>query len=578
MPEMPASGEAAAERAEPDGLPWGPQPAYMVAVDQLTAHPGNVREDLDLTPQFLASVAETGVRIPLLVTPHETGGYLVIEGHRRLAAAVRAGLPEVPCILDAGRADDQAGQFLDMVVANSDSHRRNFAPVEEAAALFAAHEAGASRTRIRKTTGRKAEDIKTALAVGKMSAETRAAAGDLAAQLTLDELALLAEFDGDEVAVAMILEALRRGLTVEYVAERIRQDRAEAAHHEQLVAELEAAGITVTEGPPDGAAQLAGLVHDGEDLTPEAHAGCPGRGAYFHSWNLEHPVHYCAAPAEHGHTVRTFGPPPAAGNDAEGADPAAPSALPDGPAADAPPDPGRRLVIEGNKAWGAAAEVRRRWLPQLFARRAAPREVARFVAGQLLTMPEPLRLGLAAAPGSPLFTDVTGLHADQAADGCDTCPAVRLPLLMLAPIAAAYEAAMAGTEAARSTWRADRYSPCPRPDAGRYLAFLASIGYHLTVIEQAVADGVPYAGDIPPEPIPGDHHDHGDHGGDAADVNGICRADDDASGESEAAAEGGAGQDGADEASRDDNAAGGDCEHAAPEGGDGLDGAPFEAA
>ena len=547
----------------------------MIGVDQLTAHPGNVREDLDLTPQFLASVAETGVRIPLLVTSHDEGGFLVIEGHRRLAAAVQAGQAEVPCVLDPGRAGDQAGQFLDMVVANSDGHRRNFAPVEEAAALFAAHEAGASRTRIAKSTGRKAEDIKTALAAGKMSAETRAAAGDLAAQLSLDDLALLAEFDGDDEAVGTVLEALRRGLTVEYVAERIRQDRAEAAQHEQLVAELEAAGVTVTEGLPDGAARLAGLVHHGEDLTPEAHAGCPGRGAYFHSWNLAHPVHYCAAPAEHGHTVRTFGPPPGAGSDAEDADAAAPSARPDGPAADVPPDPGRRLVIEGNKAWTAAAEVRRRWLPQLFARRAAPREVARFVAGQLLTMPEPLRIGLATAPGSPLFTDVTGLHADQAAEGCDTCPAVRLPLLILAPIAAAYEAAMSGTEAARSTWRADRYNPCPRPAAGRYLAFLASIGYHLTVIEQAVADGVPYAGDIPPEPIPGDHHDHG---ADAADVNGICRADDDASGETEAAAEGGAGQDGADETSRDDNAPGGDGEYAAPEGGDGLDGAPSEAA
>ncbi len=567
MPEMPASGEAATEVAGPDGLPpWGPQPAYMVAVDQLTAHPGNVREDLDLTPQFLASVAETGVRIPLLVTPHEAGGFLVIEGHRRLAAAVQAGLAELPCVLDAGRAGDQAGQFLDMVVANSDGHRRNFAPVEEAAALFAAHEAGASRTRIRKSTGRKAEEIKTALAAGKMPAGTRAAAGDLAAQLTLDDLALLAEFDGDEAAVAMVLEALRRGLTVEYVAERIRQDRAEVAQHEQLVADLEAAGITVTDGLPDGAARLAGLVHDGADLTPETHASCPGRGAYFHSWNLEHPVHYCASPAGNGHTVRTFGPPPAGGNDAEDAGPA-PSPVPDDPSADAPPDPGRRLVIEGNKAWTAAAEVRRRWLPQLFARRAAPREVARFVAGQLLTMPEPLRLGLAAAPASPLFTDVTGLHADQAADGCDTCPAVRLPLLMLAPIAAAYEAAMSGTEAARSTWRADRYSPCPRPDAGRYLAFLASIGYHLSVIEQAVADGVPYAGDTPAEPIPGED-----------DADAASRADDDAPGENkDVGAEGGHGQNGADETSRADDAQGG-SEDAAPEGGNGQDDMPSEAA
>ncbi len=567
MPETPASGQAATEVAEPDGLPWGPQPAYMIAVDQLTAHPGNVREDPDLTPQFLASVAETGVRIPLLITPHDDESFLVIEGHRRLAAAVQAGLAEVPCVLDPGRAGDAAGQFLDMVVANSDGHRRNFAPVEEAAALFAAHEAGASRTRIRKSTGRKAEDIKTALAAGKMSGETRAAAGDLAAQLTLDELALLAEFDGDDEAVATVLEALRRGLTAEYVAERIRQDRAEAAQHEHLVAELEAAGITVTDGLADGAARLAGLLHDGEDLTPEAHAGCPGRGAYFQSWNLAHPVHYCASPAEHGHTVRTFGPPPGGGENGGAA--AAPSPLPDDPADDAPPDPGRRLVIEGNKAWAAAAEVRRRWLPQLFARRAAPRQVARFVAGQLLTMPEPLPLGLAATPVSPVFTDVTGLHADQAAGGCDTCPAVRLPLLMLAPIAAAYEGAMSGTEASRGTWRADRYSPCPRPDAGRYLAFLASIGYHLSVIEQAVADGVPYTGDTPAEPIPGDP------GADA----GISRTGDDAPGEGEdTAAEGGDSQNGAGETSRDDDDAHGGSQDAAPEGGDGPDGASSEAA
>ncbi|HUZ54415.1 MAG TPA: ParB N-terminal domain-containing protein, partial [Streptosporangiaceae bacterium] len=96
MSEPAASGQVVAEGAEPDGSPESPQPPSMVSVDQLTAHPGNVREDLDLTPEFLASVADTGVRIPLLVTPHDGGGFLVIEGHRRLAAAVQAGLAEVP--------------------------------------------------------------------------------------------------------------------------------------------------------------------------------------------------------------------------------------------------------------------------------------------------------------------------------------------------------------------------------------------------------------------------------------------------------------------------------------------------
>ena len=69
----------------------------MIAVSDLVAHPGNVREDLELTAEFCASIASAGVRIPLLVTPVEGGGYRVIEGHRRLAAAVKAGLEAVPC-------------------------------------------------------------------------------------------------------------------------------------------------------------------------------------------------------------------------------------------------------------------------------------------------------------------------------------------------------------------------------------------------------------------------------------------------------------------------------------------------
>jgi hypothetical protein len=47
----------------------------------------------------------------------------------------------------------------------------------------------------------------------------------------------------------------------------------------------------------------------------------------------------------------------------------------------------------------------------------------------------------------------------------------------------------------KNTWRTDRYSPCPRNEAGRYLNFLAGLGYQLSGIEQAVADGTPYTGE-----------------------------------------------------------------------------------
>jgi ParB family chromosome partitioning protein len=471
----------------------------MIGVAQLAAHPGNVRQDLDLTPEFLASVAEMGVRMPLLITREATGGLRVLEGHRRLAAAVKAGLAEVPCVLDAERSGDEASQFLDMLVANSGGYRKNFTPVEEAAALFAAHEAGASRTRIRKSTGRKADEVKTALAVGGMSEQAREAAGELASQLTLDQLALLAEFDGDPAAVEQIVTALRHGYGVEYVAERIRQDQAEAAEHKQLRAGLEAAATPITDDLPEGAVRLTVLVHDQDDLTPETHAACPGRGVFFPTWSKLHPVHYCTNPSAHGHAVRSL---LLHSGSSDSADAAAAAVQPD-PPVDEPPDPGRRLVIEGNKAWKAASEVRKRWLGNVFARRSAPREAAPFVARQLLTMPDPVRSGLAGAPGRELLSQITGRTAAGWLEACDTTPATQLPLLMLAPVVTAYEAAMTEGEG-KNTWRTDRYSPCPRREAGAYLTFLASIGYPLSAIEQALADGVPYTGDLPAGPVLGD--------------------------------------------------------------------------
>jgi len=45
-PSWPAAGEPGRRSSQPDGLAWGPQPAYMVAVGPAPAHPGNVREDL----------------------------------------------------------------------------------------------------------------------------------------------------------------------------------------------------------------------------------------------------------------------------------------------------------------------------------------------------------------------------------------------------------------------------------------------------------------------------------------------------------------------------------------------------
>src|SRR6266851_299166 len=432
----PTADHAAGAQAEPGSIAARP----VIAVALLTAHPGNVRRDLALSAEFVASVEANGVLVPLRVTHDPGGGYRVIDGHRRLAAAVKTGLAEVPADLAEDRAADEPGQYLDMWTAHR--HRAPLTVIEEADALFAAHEAGATKARIRKSTGLKTPQVGAALAAARLSGDTRETVEALPQEMTLEDLAIFAEFDGDGEAIVRLTDTARWGGSLEHQAELLRQERAARAEHERLRTELTNVGVTVTDTLPPGAELLTALRHDGEDLTPESHAGCPGQSAFFRSYDPTTPVHYCADPDTHGHTVRgsdTDGAATeasAAGAPSPGGTPGAP-----GPGGHDPgsPDPARRQVIEGNRAWKAAAEVRRRWLAaHLFARRTAPRETAAFIARQLLSMPDPLRQGLAAAHSRLLFSEITGQHADRWVEACNSTPAARLPLLMLAPLATAY--------------------------------------------------------------------------------------------------------------------------------------------
>ena len=111
---------------------------------------------------------------------------------------------------------------------------------------------------------------------------------DLDEQLTLDELAVLAEFDGDGDAIARLTLAASCG-TLEHEAELLRQARTEQAEHDRIRAELESAGFAVTEILPPNGQHLSVLCHDGEDLTPESHAACPGRGRVLPLLRPAHP-------------------------------------------------------------------------------------------------------------------------------------------------------------------------------------------------------------------------------------------------------------------------------------------------
>lgn len=188
--QPPAAGEQPETTASP-ASDTGTMSLILVPVAELTTHPGNVRSDLHLDDAFVSSITESGILVPLRITVN--GQQMVlIDGHRRLAAAIKAGHAEVPCHIAADRADDLAGQYLDMVVTSH--HREPLTALEEADALFAAQQAGAASTRIRKATGMSGQQVKKALTAASLSGESRATVS-AAGALRLDELAVLAEFD-----------------------------------------------------------------------------------------------------------------------------------------------------------------------------------------------------------------------------------------------------------------------------------------------------------------------------------------------------------------------------------------------
>lgn len=75
---------------------------------------------------LVVSIREVGILEPLLVMPHEDGGFEIVAGHRRLKAARIAGFPGAPCIV----VDDPAS--ADAVKIHENIEREDLAPSDEA--------------------------------------------------------------------------------------------------------------------------------------------------------------------------------------------------------------------------------------------------------------------------------------------------------------------------------------------------------------------------------------------------------------------------------------------------------------
>lgn len=90
-------------------------------------HPFKVKDDDEMNT-LIESIQTQGVLSPLIVRPIEdTDKYEVISGHRRLHAAIKAGIAEVPALIYALDRDAAA-----IAVVDSNLHREHILPSEKA--------------------------------------------------------------------------------------------------------------------------------------------------------------------------------------------------------------------------------------------------------------------------------------------------------------------------------------------------------------------------------------------------------------------------------------------------------------
>ena len=105
-----------------------PKTIHIANLHPFEGHPYQVRNDAEMDA-LVESIWEHGILTPLIVRPLDDVPmeYEVISGHRRLHAAQKAGISEVPAFVHAISREEAAIQLVD-----SNLHREHILPSEKA--------------------------------------------------------------------------------------------------------------------------------------------------------------------------------------------------------------------------------------------------------------------------------------------------------------------------------------------------------------------------------------------------------------------------------------------------------------
>lgn len=133
----------------------------MLEVERLRPSPTNPRDRLSGIDDLAASMREIGLIQPIIVQEIPGGGFQIVAGHRRHAAARKLGLTKVPCVVRRDMLPDE--ELVAMLVENG--QRAGLDPIEEAHAFEAMKAQGHTVVTVARQIGRSEPYVRNRLAL-----------------------------------------------------------------------------------------------------------------------------------------------------------------------------------------------------------------------------------------------------------------------------------------------------------------------------------------------------------------------------------------------------------------------------
>lgn len=457
----------------------------LVDVDPATLVIGaNVRTDTHPdAKEFARSIRERGVLEVITAHRNDDGALVVLRGQRRSVVATEVGTPSGTVPVRVVPAPDEADRIIDQLVENH--HREGIHASEVVGAVEQLSLVGLSAAQIAKRTQVGRTDVDAALSVAETPTVRERVANE---PLSLDDAAMLAEFDGDEEATARLAQAIEFGRPLEHVAQRIRDERAEQAEILAEVERLRGEGLPVLnpDEMPENVWNLAAhcfVDAEGNVMDDAALDGRDGVAVVVDSlWEYpeddEEPEasrvlapRWIVTDAEAAGVQRRWGRTDDPGDAAEPTDEEKDAAKAE-----------RRRVVANNKAWRSAETVRRDWLRSFVARKTTPKGAEALICEAVLTGEHSLLKGMESL--HPMLRTLLDVGSDKSRwdSGDDIAKIVQTAngpktatMTVLAAVVAAWE-----DRTDTHTWR--------NPSAwdARVLGALVEWGYKPSEVERIV--------------------------------------------------------------------------------------------